>query len=318
MFLSIDEYENIWKKISELIKKNTKSTDILEYKNRVISTGKVTAYLKISEGCSNRCTYCAIPSIRGPHISRKMEEILEEAKILAASGVRELIVIAQDTTKYGVDIYKEQKLPELLNELSKIKGIKWVRFLYAYPESISDKLIETVKNNKKICKYFDIPVQHFSNKVLKNMNRNGSGKSIENLLEKIRKEIPEVIIRSTLIVGFPKETEEDFFELYEFIHRAKFDRLGAFTYSKEEGTKAYSMEGQVHSKTKQSRLNKIMRLQQKISTINLEDKIGNTYEVLVDGITDDKKYLITRSYMHIPDEDGVVFVKRTNSNIKIR
>jgi len=202
--------------------------------------------------------------------------------------------------------------------LSKIRDIKWIRFLYSYPESITDELIEVVKKNNKICKYFDIPIQHFSDRVLKNMNRKGDSKSIENILEKIRKEIPEVVIRTTMIVGFPKENEKDFFELYEFIHRTKFEKLGVFKYSKEEGTKAARIKEQVHSKTKQSRLDKIMKLQQKIAMIKLEEKIGNVYEVLIDKITDDKKYLIGRSYMDIPDEDGVIFIKRTNSNIKVR
>lgn len=324
LFLSIDEYKNIWEKISKVININKavtaekRSINTLEYKDRVISTGDITAYLKIAEGCSNRCTYCAIPSIRGPYESRKMEDILEEAEILAKNGVKELIVIAQDTTKYGIDLYGELKLSELLNKLSKIKDIKWIRFLYAYPESITDELIETVKKNKKICKYFDIPIQHFSDKILKNMNRRGNGKSIEELLEKIRNKIPEVVIRTTFIVGFPKEEEKDFFELYEFVHRQKFEKLGVFKYSKEDGTPAAKVKEQVHSKTKQSRLNKIMSLQQKISTIKLEEKIGNTYEVLVDKVTDDKKYLIARSYMEIPDEDGVIFIKRTNLRIKAR
>ena len=202
--------------------------------------------------------------------------------------------------------------------MSKIRDIKWIRFLYSYPESITDELIEVVKKNNKICKYFDIPIQHFSDRVLKNMNRKGDSKSIENILEKIRKEIPEVVIRTTMIVGFPKENEKDFFELYEFIHRTKFEKLGVFKYSKEEGTKAARIKEQVHSKTKQSRLDKIMKLQQKIAMIKLEEKIGNVYEVLIDKITDDKKYLIGRSYMDIPDEDGVIFIKRTNSNIKVR
>ena len=234
MFLSIDEYDDFWEKISKMIKRETKSKNTLDYLDRVISTGSATAYLKIAEGCSNRCTYCAIPYIRGPFVSRKMEDILEEANKLAKSGIKELIVIAQDTTKYGIDIYGEPRLAELLEKLCKIEGFKWIRFLYAYPESITDELIQTVKNNDKICNYFDIPLQHFSDKVLKRMNRKSDSKSIERVIEKIRKEIPDVILRTTMIVGFPGETEEDFFELYEFVNSAKFEKLGVFKYSKED------------------------------------------------------------------------------------
>ena len=316
LFLSIDEYENLWEKISKLIKKDIKSINTLDYLNRVVSTGRATAYLKIAEGCSNRCTYCAIPYIRGPYVSRKMEDIIKEAECLAKSGIKELIVIAQDTTKYGIDIYKEPKLAELLNKLCEIEGFKWIRFLYAYPESITDELIEVVKNNEKICKYFDIPLQHFSDKVLKRMNRQSDSKSIEKTIEKIRKEIPNVILRTTMIVGFPGESEEDFFELYEFVNKAKFEKLGVFKYSKEDGTPASKLKEQIHPKTKQSRLNKIMTLEQKISKIKLEEKIGNIYEAIVDGITEDGKFIIARSYMDIPNEDGVIFIKN-NNNIQV-
>lgn len=311
LFLSLDDYENMWDKISELLKVQ-KSKNTLEYMDRVISTGNTTTYLKIGEGCSNNCTYCAIPNIRGPYISRPIEEVLEEAKKLAKEGFKELIIIAQDTTKYGIDLYGESKLAYLLQELCKIDGIEWIRFLYAYPESITDELIEVVKNNDKICKYFDIPLQHYSNSVLKKMNRKSDSKSIDELLEKIRKEIPNVIIRTTLMVGFPGETEEDFFELYEFVNRAKFDKMGAFKYSKEDGTPASRIKtGVVHPKTKQSRLDKLMSLQQSISKIKLEEKIGNEYKALIDGKTDDGKFYIARTYMDIPDEDGVIFIENT-------
>lgn len=310
LFLSIDEYDNMWEKIASLVG-TKKSVNTLDYMNRIVSTGDTTAYLKIAEGCSNRCTYCAIPHIRGPYISRKMEDILVEAEKLARSGIKELIVIAQDTTKYGIDLYGESKLAELLEKLCKIEGFKWIRFLYAYPESITDELIEVVKKNDKICKYFDIPLQHFSDHVLKKMNRHSNGESIEKLINKIRKEIPEVILRTTMMVGFPGETEEDFFELYEFVNRAKFEKMGAFKYSKEDGTPAFKLKEQVHPKTKEARLNKLMKLEQKIAEIKLEEKIGNTYNVLVEGETPDGKYYIARSYMDIPDEDGVIFIKNT-------
>ena len=312
LFISIDEYDNFWEKIAALINKDTRSINTLDYLDRVISTGDTTAYLKIAEGCSNRCTYCAIPYIRGPFVSRKMEEILEEAEMLAKKGYKELIVIAQDTTKYGIDLYGESKLPELLEKLCKIDGFKWIRFLYSYPESITDELIKVVKENDKICKYFDIPLQHFADKVLKRMNRKSDSKSIKTTIEKIRKEIPDVILRTTFIVGFPGETQEDFFELYEFVNEAKFEKLGVFKYSKEEGTPASRLPDQVHPKTKQARLDKIMSLEQQISKIKLEEKIGNTYEALVDGFSEDGKYICARSYMDIPNEDGTIFIKNNH------
>ena len=309
MFLSIDEYPNMWEKISNLLNKKISSKNTLEYIDRIISTGKGTAYLKIAEGCSNNCTYCAIPYIRGPYVSRKMEDILEEAKKLANSGIKELIVIAQDTTKYGIDIYNKPMLPKLLYKLCKIDGFEWIRFLYAYPESITDELIDVVKNNDKICNYFDIPIQHYSDRILKMMNRKSDGKSIENTINKIRNKIPDVVLRTSLIVGFPNETEEDFFELYEFVNRAKFEKLGVFKYSKEDGTPASRIKNQVHYKTKEARLNKIMALEKQISKIKLEEKIGNTYNAIVDGISDDGKYICARSYMDIPNEDGTIFIK---------
>ena len=314
MFISIDEYKDFWKKIVELIGiDNIKSKNTLDYMDRIISTGDTTAYLKIAEGCSNRCTYCAIPYIRGPYESRKFEDIIAEAKKLAKSGIKELIVIAQDTTKYGIDLYGKSRLAELLTELSKISGIKWIRFLYAYPESIDSKLIKVVKENDKICNYFDIPIQHISDKVLKMMARKTTGDDIRKIISKIRKEIPDVILRTSLIVGFPGETEEDFFELYEFVNEAKFDKLGVFKYSKEEGTPASRIKnGTVHPKTKEARRNKIMSLEKQISKIKLEEKIGNVYEAIVDGFTIDNEYIIARSYMDIPDEDGVIYIKNDN------
>lgn len=313
LFMSIDEYDKMWDKISNLI--NVKNNgNKLDYMDRVISTGNTTAYLKIAEGCSNNCTYCAIPMIRGPYISRKMEDVLEEAKLLESKGIKELIVIAQDTTRYGEDLYGESKFAELLEKLCEF-DFKWIRFLYAYPETITDELIQVVKNNDKICKYFDIPIQHYSDSILKKMNRRCDGKSIEELLNKIRKEIPDVILRTSLIVGFPTETEEDFFKLYEFVNRAKFEKLGVFKYSKEDGTPASRIKEQVHFRTKQARLNKIMTLEQGISKIKLEEKIGNEYETLIEGITNDGKYYIGRSYMDIPNEDGVIFVKKEKEDL---
>ena len=315
LFLSIDEYENMWERIEDLTKEKKENRVVVDFHDRVITTGKKMAYLKIAEGCSNRCTYCAIPNIRGPFISRKIEDILEEAKELAKKGFEEIIVIAQDTTKYGIDLYGSPKLAKLLEELCKIEGIKWVRFLYAYPESITDELIQVVKNNEKICNYFDIPIQHISDGILKRMNRKTNSKSIENTITKIRKEIPDVIIRTSLIVGFPGETEEDFEKLYHFVERIKFDRLGVFMYSKEDGTPAARLKEQIHPMTKKKRHRKIMELQQQISKENLEKKVGKEYEVLIENITFDGKYYIARSYMDVPDMDGVIYVKKEKEDL---
>ena len=315
LFLTIDEYEKFWDKVSELIEdKNNNSKNELDYFERTISTGKKTTYLKIAEGCSNRCTYCAIPYIRGPYKSREFDDVIKEAKKIADQGYEEIIVIAQDTTKYGVDLYGKPRLAELLDEISKIEKIKWIRFLYAYPESITDELIDVVKNNEKICKYFDIPLQHISDSVLKRMNRKSNSETIRNLISKIRSEISGVIIRTTFIVGFPGETEEDFFELYEFVNEAKFEKLGVFKYSKEDDTPAEKLPNQIHPKTKQSRFEKIMKLEKSISKIKLEEKIGNEYEALIDGISNNGKFYIARSYMDIPDEDGVIFIPNNGKN----
>lgn len=310
LWIKYSEYSTLWKQIENVVGKDTKDEyNFNEFSDRVITTGEHYAYLKIADGCSNRCTYCAIPYIRGPQISRKQEDILEEATKLANKGYKEIILIAQDTTKYGVDIYGKPKLAELLNKLSQIENIKWIRFLYAYPETIDDELIKVVKENQKVCKYFDIPIQHISNTVLKRMNRQSNGESIRNLIQKLRSQIPEVIIRTTVMVGFPGEREEDFEELYEFIRNAKFDKLGCFSYSKEDGTPAARLKEQIHPMTKKSRYNKIMKLQKEISKENLKNKIGKTLEILIEGETFDHKYYIGRSYMDVPEIDGVVYLK---------
>ena len=316
LFLSIKEYGKAWDEISKLINipEEGKYTN-MEYLEREISTGNNMAYLKIAEGCSNRCTYCAIPSIRGPFESRKIEDVLEEAEQLAKKGVKELVVIAQDTTKYGIDLYGKPRLAELLEKLCKIDGFKWIRFLYAYPETITDELIDVVKNNEKICNYFDIPIQHISNPVLKKMNRKSNEESIKELIKKIRKEIPNVIIRTSLIVGFPGETQEDFEKLCEFVKTAKFDRMGAFTYSKEDGTPAERLPNQIHGNTKKARYNKIMKIQKEISDQKGKEKIGKIYEVLVENKSFDGKYLVGRTYMDVPDEDGVVYIESSDTSL---
>ncbi len=308
LFVRIKDYNNLWYEIDKLIQ-NKEERDFLNYKDRVITTGDVMAYLKIAEGCSNFCTYCAIPYIQGKYISRKYEDILDEAKLLASKGIKELVVIAQDTTKYGIDLYGKKRLAELLDDLSKIDGIEWIRFLYSYPESIDDELINVVKNNPKICKYFDLPIQHINDRILKRMNRKTTGNDIRNLIKKLRTEIPNVILRTTLIVGFPGETDEEFNELCLFVKDVNFDRLGAFAYSAEDGTPAAKFKEQVSEKIKEERQNIIMEIQQEVSKDNLLGKIGNVYDCLIENITEDGKYFIGRSYMDVPSEDGVIYIK---------
>ncbi len=335
LWIKYSEYNSLWRKIQELLNdennpiQNKVNCDIKNKQNqnsnkyekfdqveeRVVSTGNNYAYLKIADGCSNRCTYCAIPYIRGPQISRKMEDIIKEANKLANDGYKELILIAQDTTKYGTDIYGKPMLVELMKEISKIDKIKWIRFLYAYPETISDDLIKLVKEDNKICKYFDIPIQHISDAVLKRMNRQSDGKSIRKLISKIREEIPDVVLRTTVMVGFPGETKEDFEELYEFLKEAKFDKLGCFAYSKEDGTPAARIKEQIHPMTKKSRYNKIMSLQKEISKQNLEKRIEQQVEVLIEDKTFDGKTYIGRTYMDVPDIDGIAYL---NTNKKLQ
>lgn len=319
LFIKIDDYSNFWEKIEKLINQKNQSKNYTEfdYLNRIITTGNKTAYLKIAEGCSNKCTYCAIPYIRGKYISRKMEDIIKEAKKLAKEGIKEIIVIAQDTTKYGIDIYGKPKLVELLKTLADIEEFEWIRFLYAYPESITDELIEVVKNNSKICNYFDIPIQHISDKILKKMNRKSNSLQIEKLIHKIREKIPDVILRTSLIVGFPGETDEDFTKLYNFVEKSQFDKLGVFIYSKEEGTAAANLKKQIHHNTKKKRYNEIMELAKEISKEALEKHIGKTYKVLVESV-ENNKYGIGRTYMDIPETDGTVIIKNCSQSLKDR
>lgn len=309
LWIKYSSYSTIWEQIETILKSKKENKNNLDFLDRVITTGNNFAYLRIAEGCSNFCTYCAIPKIRGPFVSRKMEDVIEEAKKLANEGYEELIIIAQDTTKYGIDIYGESKLAELLKELCKIEKLKWIRFLYAYPETITDELIEVVKNEDKICKYFDIPIQHISNSILKRMNRKSNGETIRSLIKRLRKEIPGVVIRTTVMVGFPGETKEDFEELYDFVKEARFERLGAFSFSKEEGTPAEKLKDQIHPMTKKSRYNKIMSLQQKIASETQQEMVGKELEVLIETKTFDGKYYVGRSYREVPDIDGLIYIE---------
>lgn len=273
---------------------------------RILTTPQYWAYLKIGEGCSNRCTYCTIPSIRGNMRSRSMEKVIDEAKQLAESGVKELILIAQDTTSYGLDLYGELKLPELLNELCKIDSIEWIRLLYCYPDRITDELIETMKNQKKVVNYIDLPLQHADDKILKAMNRRGDQALIRNVISKLREEIPDVVIRTTFIVGFPGEGEEEFETLAEFVNEIEFDRLGVFTFSPQEGTPAFDMEDQVDEDIKTRRGEVIMQDQYSIMEEKNNEKIGKTYRVVVEDYDGYSDSYTGRTYMDAPEIDGLV------------
>lgn len=273
---------------------------------RILTTPHYWAYLKIGEGCSNRCTYCTIPSIRGNMRSRSMENVIDEAKQLAESGVKELILIAQDTTSYGLDLYGELKLPELLNELCKIDSIEWIRLLYCYPDRITDELIETMKNQEKVVNYIDLPLQHADDKILKAMNRRGDQALIRNVISKLRTEIPDAVIRTTFIVGFPGEGEEEFETLAEFVNEIEFDRLGVFTFSPQEGTPAFDMEDQVDEDIKTRRGEVIMQDQYSIMEEKNNEKIGKTYKVVVEDYDGYSDSYTGRTYMDAPEIDGLV------------
>ncbi len=273
---------------------------------RILTTPEYTAYLKIAEGCSNCCTYCAIPSIRGGFRSRKMEDILEEANMLCEKGVKEIILVAQDTTKYGEDLYGALKLPELLGELNKIEKLQWIRLLYCYPDRITDELISAIAENEKVCNYIDIPMQHADGKILEAMNRRGDKESLLGLVEKLRENIPDIIIRSTFITGFPGETDEEFTTLSEFVMEAKLDRVGCFAYSREEGTVAYDLPDQVDSEVAAQRAEIIMEQQYRIAEEKLDGCIGKVFDVLVEGYDPYTDSYYGRTYMDAPDIDNTI------------
>lgn len=274
---------------------------------RIVSTGDGYAYLKIAEGCDNCCTYCVIPSLRGSFRSRQIESIINEAKTLASSGVKELILVAQDTTRYGLDIYGRRMLAELLRQLGMLDGIEWIRLLYCYPDEIDDELIDEIAHNDKICKYLDIPIQHASDAVLQRMGRRGSSRDVEKLLDKLRSKIKGIVLRTSLIVGFPGETDEDFEILSAFVQKYKFDRLGIFMYSKEEGTVASDIRQQVPARVKRSRYGKLMKLQRRISAGLNAERLRKAYKVLVEGVASDGIFYYGRSYAEAPDIDGLIY-----------
>lgn len=282
--------------------------------DRMLSTPSHWAYLKIAEGCDNKCAYCAIPAIRGPFRSRTIESIVAEGEKLAQKGVKEIILVAQDTTKYGYDLYGEYRLDDLLMELVKIDGIEWIRLFYCYPQRITDSLIEVIKTQDKICNYIDIPLQHANHDVLKNMNRTGDAQSYIELLSKMRREIPDISFRTTFMVGFPGETEEQFEDLCNFVSEVKFDKMGCFTFSPEEDTPAYDMDCQIDEDVKQRRQEVLMNLQYSVTQQCNQNKIGKIYKVIVDEANDGT--YIGRSYLDSPEIDsGIIFTSKEQITI---
>ncbi len=279
---------------------------------RLLTTPEYWSYLKIADGCSNCCTYCAIPAIRGGYRSVEMETVIEEAKTLAASGTKELILIAQDTTNYGIDLYGEIKLPELLNRLCEIDGIEWIRMLYCYPDKITDELLDVIAAQPKLLHYFDIPLQHADDGILSAMNRTGTCEEYRNIIAKIRAKLPDAVLRTTMLIGFPGEGEEEFENLAEFVNEIEFDRLGCFAFSPQEGTPAYDMDGAVDEGVKQHRIDIIMQDQLEITTLKNESRIGKEYRVIVEEYDHYSDAYIGRTYMDAPEIDGRIMFTTDN------
>lgn len=275
---------------------------------RVVTTGGYYAFLKIAEGCDKRCTYCIIPYLRGPYRSVPMEQLMEEARQLAEGGVKELILVAQETTLYGKDIYGEKSLPKLLHELAAVPGIQWIRIQYCYPEEITDELIEAIRTEEKVCHYLDIPIQHASNRILKRMGRRTNREEVMERIARLRREIPDIALRTTMISGFPGETESDHEELMDFVNEMEFERLGVFAYSAEEDTPAYSYPDQVPQELKEERRDEIMELQQDIAFEHCENMVGRVLTVLIEGKVVDEPVYVGRTYMDAPNVDGLIFV----------
>ena len=314
LVVGVDEYERLPQILSEFFNQKKvfnqcKFTQKLDYLNRMVSSTYPLAYIRISDGCDNKCSYCAIPLIRGGFVSRQMEDILKEAEELAAKGIKEICIISQDTSKYGLDIYGELKLAELLKRMSEIEGIKWIRILYMYLYETTDELIEEIGNNPKVCNYFDIPIQHLNNKMLEEMNRHDTKEVIYDRIKKIREIVPDAILRTTCIVGFPGETEEEFEELIDGIRELKFDRLGAFTYSREEDTTSYDFPNQIDEDVKERRLKRLFEVQKEISLEKNKERLGNEVEVIVEDVSEDDEYFICRSMLEAPDVDGRIYIK---------
>lgn len=311
---------NINEIISDLDKENKKIVKIDNVDGSYLENVErlnfgTSAYVRISEGCDNHCTYCIIPKLRGKHRSRKMEDIIDEVKLLGDKGVKEIILIAQNTSDYGIDLYGEYSLYKLLDKLNEIDEIRWIRVLYLYPDNFNDNLIKSIRDNEKIVKYVDIPLQHISDNVLKKMSRRTTKGDIVNLIEKLRREIPNIVIRTTFIVGFPGESDDDFEELYNFIKDVEFDKLGVFTYSREEDTPAFNLPGQIEESIKEERKESIMELQRNISENIMMSKVGHIYDVLIEEYSGENVY-VGRSYMDSPEIDGVIYI-HSDENLEI-
>lgn len=313
--IGVDEYENIGEILSKFLNEKFKGTR-LEFCDRIISSNFPLAYIRISDGCNNKCHYCAIPSIRGKFKSRKIEDILIEVENLANQGISEFCLISQDTSKYGIDIYNKPMLANLINKVSKIDGVKWIRVLYMYIFETTDDIINEIASNPKVCKYFDLPIQHISNKILKSMNRYDTKENIYTTIKKIRDKIPDAIIRTTVMVGYPGETEKDYEELRQGIIELQFDRLGAFAFSREEGTVACDMDGQIPESIKNERLKDIFDTQKQISLEKNKKRVGKEYEVIVESISEDDKYFVCRSYAEAPDVDGRIYIEINENSVK--
>lgn len=318
IMLGVNDYNKINELITEFIEGNKLALELLNFSDeninegkRILTTQKESAYIRIAEGCNNFCTYCIIPKIRGKFRSRKMENIINEAKDLSESGVKEIILIAQDTTLYGSDIYGKKSLHLLIRELAKIEGIKWIRILYCYPEEIYDELIDEMAVNDKVVKYLDLPIQHISDNILKLMGRKTSKQDIINKINRIREKITDVILRTTFIVGFPKETEEDFKEIIDFLKEYKLEKVGVFTYSQEENTPAAKMDGQIEEDVKNKRAEELMAVQKEVSEETNKLKIGKKYDILVEGYNGE--YYYGRSYEMAPEIDANVLFKSSQS-----
>ena len=314
LVVGVDEYERLPQILSEFFNQKKvfnqcKFTQKLDYLNRMVSSTYPLAYIRISDGCDNKCSYCAIPLIRGGFVSRQMEDILKEAEELAAKGIKEICIISQDTSKYGLDIYGELKLAELLKRMSEIEGIKWIRILYMYLYETTDELIEEIGKKPKVCNYIDIPIQHLNTKMLEDMNRHDTKEVIYDRIKKIREIVPDAILRTTCIVGFPGETDEQFEELINGIKELKFDRLGAFTYSREEDTASYDFPNQIDEDVKERRLKRLFEVQKEISLEKNKERLGSKVEVIVEDVSEDDEYFICRSMLEAPDVDGRIYIK---------
>jgi ribosomal protein S12 methylthiotransferase len=318
IMLGVNDYNKINEFITDFIEGNKRALELLNYSDeninegkRILTTQKESAYIRIAEGCNNFCTYCIIPKIRGKFRSRKMENIINEAKDLSENGVKEIILIAQDTTLYGSDIYGKKSLHLLIKELSKLEGIKWIRVLYCYPEEIYDELIDEIACNDKVAKYLDLPIQHISDKILKLMGRKTSKQDIIDKIKKLREKISGIVLRTTFIVGFPNETEEDFNEIINFLKEYKLEKVGVFPYSQEEDTPAAKMDGQIEEDVKNKRAEELMAIQKDISEEINKLKIGKIYDILVEGYNGEHYY--GRSYEMAPDIDANVLFKSSES-----